>query len=120
MDRIKHSPEGAISYGLLGALGKTAPQVEKRLIDVFSSRGTAVITNVPGPREKVFLAGTPVAGVLVWAPSSGGIPMTVSIFSYAGEVTVGLMVDTGLIPDPDEIVRGFETELRALLRLKRL
>jgi len=46
--------------------------------------------------------------------------MTVSIFSYAGEVTVGLMVDTGLIPDPDEIVRGFETELRALLRLKRL
>ncbi len=120
MDRIKHSPEGAISYGLLGALGKTAPQVEKRLIDVFSSRGTAVITNVPGPREKVFLAGTPVAGVLVWAPSSGDIPMTVSIFSYAGEVTVGLMVDTGLIPDPDEIVRGFETELRALLRLKRL
>ena len=119
MDRIKQSPEGVISYGLLGALGKAPLQVEKRLIDLFSSKGTAVITNVPGPREKVFLAGTPVAGVLVWAPSSGDIPMTVSIFSYSGEVTVGLMVDSGLIPEPDEIVRGFDTELRALLRLKR-
>lgn len=119
MDRIKHSPEGTISYGLLGALGRTPIQVEKKLIEVFSSKGTAVITNVPGPREKVHLAGTPVAGVLVWAPSSGDIPMTVSIFSYSGEVTVGLMVDSGLIPEPDELIRGFDAELRALLRLKR-
>ena len=30
--------------------------------------------------------------------------MSVSIFSYRGEVTVGLMVDATLIPDPDQIV----------------
>lgn len=119
MDQIKHSPEGAVSYGVLGAMGRTPLQVEQRLIDVFSSKGSAVITNVPGPREPAYLAGTPVAGVLVWAPCSGDIPMTVTIFSYAGQITVGLMVDSGLIPDPDEIVKGFDIELRALLRLKR-
>ncbi|MGZ5376282.1 MAG: WS/DGAT domain-containing protein, partial [Solirubrobacterales bacterium] len=56
----------------------------------------------------------PVRGVLVWAPCSGGVSTSVSIFSYAGEITVGLMVDAGLVPDPDEIVTDFERELDSL------
>jgi hypothetical protein len=43
--------------------------------------------------------------------------MSVSIFSYRGEVTVGLMVDAALIPDPGEIVKQFERELKALGRI---
>jgi WS/DGAT/MGAT family acyltransferase len=119
MREIKESPRGAISYGLLDAMGRTPVQVEKRLIDLFSSKGSAVITNVPGPRRRVYLAGTPVAGVLVWAPASGEVSVTVSIFSYAGEITVGLMTDAGLVPDPETIVAAFESEMEALLRLKR-
>ena len=40
--------------------------------------------------------------------------MSVSIFSYSGEITVGLMVDAGLIPDPEAIVTGFEREIEAV------
>ena len=106
MDAIKDSHEGPISYGILSAIGMTPPQVEDRLIGFFTEKASAVVTNVPGPRETVYLAGTPVRGVLVWAPCSGTIGMTVSIFSYAGEVTVGFMVDTALLPDPQPLVRG--------------
>ncbi len=119
MELIKGSPEGAVSYGVLDAMGRTPVQIEQRLVDLFSTKGSAVITNVPGPRRPVYLAGTPVAGVLVWAPCSGGVSMTVSIFSYAGQITIGLMADAGLIPEPDEIVTAFEREIEALLRLKR-
>ena len=63
MDEIKSSPEGASRYGMLGLLGAAPAQVEQRLLDLFSADGTAVITNVPGPREPVYLAGTPVRGV---------------------------------------------------------
>ncbi len=119
MREIKESPRGAISYGLLDAMGRTPVQIEKRLIDLFSSKGSAVITNVPGPRRPVYLAGTPVAGVLVWAPASGEVSVTVSIFSYAGNITVGLMTDAGLVPDPETIVAAFESEMEALRRLKR-
>jgi hypothetical protein len=119
MEQIKHSPEGAVSYGVLDAMGRTPVQIEQRLVDLFSTKGSAVITNVPGPRRPVYLAGTPVAGVLVWAPCSGGVSMTVSIFSYAGQITIGLMADAGLIPEPDQIITGFEREIAALLRLKR-
>ena len=78
-----------------------------------------MITNVPGPQTPVYFAGTEVAGVLVWAPASGGVSMTVSIFSYAGQITVGLMVDAGLIPDADGIVAELENEMEALLRMNR-
>ena len=119
MDEIKSSPEGAIAYGLLGAMGRTPIQVESAILDVFSAKGTAVITNVPGPREPVYLAGSPVKAVAVWAPTSGSVPLSVSIFSYNGEVTVGVMADAGLIPDPETLVEGFQSELEALARLRR-
>ena len=116
MDEIKHSSEGALSYGLLDVIGRTPTRVEKVLVDRFTTKGSAVITNVPGPREPVYLAGTPVRGILVWAPCSGGVSMSVAIFSYAGEVTLGLMTDAGLVPDPERIIQAFEPELIALAR----
>ena len=58
MDEIKRSPEGAIAYGMLELMGLTLAQVESAIIDLFSAKGTAVITNVPGPREPVYLAGS--------------------------------------------------------------
>jgi diacylglycerol O-acyltransferase / wax synthase len=118
MERIKHSPEGALSYGMLEAVGKTPMQVERRVVEQFTAKATAVITNVPGPRDPVYFAGSPVRGVLVWAPRSGSVGVSVAIFSYAGEIRIGLMVDAGLIPDPDRIVEAFEREIEALLRLK--
>ncbi|MBN1530027.1 MAG: wax ester/triacylglycerol synthase family O-acyltransferase [Thermoleophilaceae bacterium] len=116
MDSIKTSHEGQISYGILNAIGRTLPQVEDQLIRFFTQKASAVVTNVPGPREPVYLAGTPVGGVLVWAPCSGSIGMTVSIFSYAGEVTVGFMADSRLVPDPGPLVTAFDRELRGLCR----
>jgi WS/DGAT/MGAT family acyltransferase len=116
MDAIKNSHEGPIAYGMLSAIGMTPPAVEDRLIGFFSGKASAVVTNVPGPRSEVYFAGSPVRGVLVWAPCSGSIGMTVSIFSYAGKVTVGFMTDTGLVPDPQPLVKAFDAELRALCR----
>ena len=118
MDAIKHSPEGAVSYAILGLAGLTPPLVESRIVDVFTAKASAVMTNVPGPREVVYLAGTPVRAVLVWAPTSGSVGMSVSIFSYRGLVTIGLLVDPGLVADPQAIMRHTEQELAALSRLK--
>lgn len=119
MDAIKHSPEGPLSYGILGLIGSTPLQLEKRLMDFFSSKATAVMTNVPGPRRTVYFAGTPIAGSLAWVPATGKIGMGVSILSYAGAVTVGLQTATALIPDPETILGAFGEELAELERLAR-
>ncbi len=117
MDAIKRSAEGPMAYGILGVMGLTPPEVEKIAIDVFAAKASMVVTNVPGPRQQLYVAGTPLRGVLVWAPMSGSVAMSVSILSYDGRVTVGLMSDAGLVPDPERIVHGVERELRRLHRL---
>lgn len=119
MEKIKQSHEGVVSYGVLDAIGRTPEGFEQRVIDVFTAKGTAVVTNVPGPRKPVYLAGKPITGVLVWAPCSGDVSMTISIFSYAGDLTVGLMADAKLIPDPDELITDFEDELAELLEMSK-
>jgi WS/DGAT/MGAT family acyltransferase len=119
MDEIKRSRHGAVSYELLSITGMTPEPFERRIVDLFTSKGTAVMTNVPGPAQPVYLAGTPIRTVLVWAPTSGHIGMSVSIFSYRGEVTIGLMVDAALVPEPRQIVKELEREVRALSKLSR-
>ena len=119
MGAIKSSHEGTIAYGILGIIGRTPPLVEERLVNFFSAKGTMVLTNVPGPRHPVTLAGTPVRGVLVWAPCSGGVGMSVSVFSYAGKVSVGFLVDAGLVADPQPLAAAARRDVLALARIAR-
>lgn len=114
MQEIKDGRDGAVSYGLLSLTGLTPEPLERRIIDLFTAKSTAVMTNVPGPPEPVYLAGTAVRTVLFWAPTSGHMGMSVSIFSYRGEITVGLMVDAALVPDPSQIADRLEAELETL------
>jgi WS/DGAT/MGAT family acyltransferase len=114
MDAIKRSPEGAVMYGLLSAVGLTPAQIERPFVDQVAAGGTAVVTNIPGPAQSVSFAGSPVRGAVVWAPCSGDVGVSLSIFSYAGEVRVGVAVDAGLVEQPGEIIDGFELEFRML------
>lgn len=41
--------------------------------------------------------------------------MTVSIFSYSGEITVGFMADTALNVEPEQLARADEKQLHDLL-----
>jgi diacylglycerol O-acyltransferase len=115
MGAVKRSHEAPIAFGILGAMGLTPPWVEDRLIGFFTEKASLVVTNVPGPREPLHFAGAPIDAVLVWAPCSGSLGMTVSIFSYDGEVTAGFMTDTALIAEPGQLVRAFEEELHQLM-----
>lgn len=117
MDAIKRSPEGPVSYAVLEAVGLTPPALESRIVDLFTAKASAVMTNVPGPRQPVHLAGAPLRAVIVWAPTAGSVGMSVSIFSYRGEVTIGLLTHARLVPNPQAILATLPRELAALERL---
>jgi hypothetical protein len=119
MDAIKASDEGAIAYGILDALGRAPAAVESRLIDFFSAKASMVLTNVIGPDAKVALAGAPIDSVLVWAPCSGSMQMSISLFSYGGKVSVGFLTDPGVVEDPQDLADAFRAELLALARRAR-
>lgn len=114
MDYIKRTPEALVAFGILGAIGATPMVVEKTINRIFGMKATAVMTNVPGPREPIFLMGNRIRGIMFWAPTPANLGLGVSIISYAGEVIVGVGTDAGLAPDPAEIVSEFVQEFRAL------
>ena len=118
MDAIKHSREGGISYAILEAVGRTPHQIEQSLLDVFTQKTSAVLSNTPGPREPVYFAGSKIAVVVPWVPAAGTIGMGIDMMSYNGGVTVSLQVDAGLVPDPDTIIADYEREVETLRQLK--
>jgi diacylglycerol O-acyltransferase len=117
MEAIKGSPEALVTMGVLHALGLMTSQLQDAGVALFGSKATAVMTNVPGPRETIYLAGAPVRELMFWVPQSGRLGLGVSILSYAGQVRLGVATDVGLIPDPDTIVGAFQDEFELLGRL---
>ena len=119
MDAIKHTPEAVLTFGLLAAIGRTHPEVERRLIDFFTAKAIGVTTNVIGPQRRRYLAGAPISGVLSWAPGSGSQTLNVAIFSYDRAVRVGFKADAGVVPDVAKLVHAFEAEMDQLVRIAR-
>jgi diacylglycerol O-acyltransferase len=117
MDDIKGTPEAWVAFGVLSAMGLTPHQIEKLIIDFFAAKVSAVMTNVPGPRKPIYLAGQRLRGLMFWVPRAGDIGLGLSILSYAGEVHVGIATDAGLMPDPQAIVDEFQAEIADMLRL---
>jgi hypothetical protein len=114
MDALKSSPEPQIVYGILNILGAVPGDFAKHATEWLASRASCVMTNVPGPSNTLYFAGRPLRRMIVWVPQSGGISLGISIFSYAGSVTIGLMVDEGLIPQPEIVIEYIHTEYAEL------
>ena len=110
MDAIKNTPEALVAFDILNTVGFTPIQVEKIITSIFAMKATAVMTNVPGPRQTLYFAGAPIRGFTFWVPTSADLSLGVSIFSYDGEVIIGVATDAGLVPDPENLVAGIEAE----------
>lgn len=116
MDAIKESAEAVVGFGILNALGMTPVQIERVLTNFFAAKATAVMTNVPGPREVLYLAGKPLREIMFWVPQPAQLGMGISILSYAGNVVIGVATDAGLVPDPESIIADFHDEFEHMRR----
>ncbi len=116
MDVLKNSPEPFLVYQILGVIGSLPGDLAKQATTWFAAKASAVLTNVPGPNYQLYFAGKRLKNLMFWVPQSGKIGLGISIISYNGMVTLGLMADEQLAPDPQRIIEGFELELAELER----
>lgn len=114
MDILKQSPEPFLVYQILGLIGNLPGDVARQATLWFSSKASAVLTNVPGPRQQIYFAGQPLRKLMFWVPQAGEIGMGISIISYHGEVMLGLMVDERLVPEPHAIMEHFMRQFELL------
>ncbi len=115
---LKESTEAGATFAVLTLVG-AVPRILARLaVAILSHSASAVVTNVPGPRSRLRLAGVEVESVNFWVPQVGKIAVGISIFSYAGQVTLGVTCDATLAIQADQLAAAVSTELRALAGLE--
>jgi len=117
MHHLKNSRQATVSLGLLATVGMAPAAVQQAALELFARKATTVLTNVPGPREALFMAGGEIRQMMFWVPQSGSIGMGISILSYNEQVFCGLITDNKLVPDPERLVENFAIEFENLLHL---
>ncbi|MDE0120290.1 MAG: wax ester/triacylglycerol synthase family O-acyltransferase [bacterium] len=119
MDAIKRSPEALVTYQVIAGLGVVSDKIARSVRGYYADKVSVVLTNVPGPTRQLYFAGKRLETIVFWVPQSGSIGVGISIFSYGGQVNIGLITDRGLAPDPDTIIAAFQAEFDSLLCLAR-
>ncbi|HEY2815288.1 MAG TPA: wax ester/triacylglycerol synthase family O-acyltransferase [Acidimicrobiales bacterium] len=76
-----------------------------------------VVSNVPGPREPLFVAGARLEGVYSVGPILEGIGLNVTVWSYCDHLNVGVIACREHIADPHEITDGMALALDELVTL---
>ncbi|AMO25456.1 diacylglycerol O-acyltransferase [Ramlibacter tataouinensis] len=114
MNALKGSTQPLLAFALLASAGVLAKGGQDALLNIFNRKTTAVMTNVPGPREKIELLGAGVEQCMFWVPQAGDIGLGISVLSYGGGVQFGVITDASLCPEPQKIIEGFEPEFARL------
>jgi WS/DGAT/MGAT family acyltransferase len=115
MAMLKGSLQPPMSLMSLGLMGMLPAAVQAPLVELFSRKATAVVSNVPGPQAPLYLCGQRVSEMYFWVPQSGSIGLGLSILSYAGQVHFGMIADRALVPAPARVVERFPAEFEKLL-----
>lgn len=115
MNQLKDGYMPILAMALLGMTGLAPRMVQRQVLDLLASKATAVMTNVPGPQQALYLAGAKLKQMMFWVPQSGDIGVGVSILSYDGAVQFGLITDKKLCKDPQAIIDRFAPEFENLV-----
>lgn len=107
MERLKRSPQAVVVFGLLTAVGHLPADLQRRIVELFGTKASGVVTNLPGPEAPLALAGEPLRSFMFWVPRSGRLGLGLSLLSYAGDVRLGIAADRRRVGDPEALLEDF-------------
>jgi WS/DGAT/MGAT family acyltransferase len=70
-----------------------------------------VITNIPGPPQRVYIGGAAMLDAVPVVPLAGNLTLGIAILSYDGILTIGIDADVRTVPDLDLFVHELELAL---------
>jgi diacylglycerol O-acyltransferase / wax synthase len=95
-------------FRALTTLGLWGAMVDRqRMVNVF-------VSNVRGPRSRLRLGGRTVTGLIPFGTPAGNVAVTFAVLSYAGTLTITVVVDPDVVADPAPIAASVEREVATL------
>lgn len=98
-----HEPFPPISWGI-----RLASRLPQRSI-------VTVTTNVPGPRQPLYVLGRRMLEILPYVPIAVRLRTGVAVLTYCGEVTFGVTSDYDSMPEAAALARGIERGIAELV-----
>ena len=112
---LKYSTEPFASIMAQKLAGTILPYtLRSHFANDFGSRSSFSFTNVPGPKSLITYHGKKTHKIFFAAPSSGNNALSISSFSYNGNLTIGVTCDKGIIPDAKDLIKFIEKELEVI------
>eukprot|EP00177_Eucheuma_denticulatum_P006982 GFKZ01012697.1.p1 GENE.GFKZ01012697.1~~GFKZ01012697.1.p1 ORF type:complete len:386 (-),score=57.25 GFKZ01012697.1:52-1209(-) len=118
--RVKRSRQFAIVMGLLRIVANMPRWLRLGLWSHLTRAASILFTNVPGPKRLVEIGGVKVASLHFFAPADGHAGVVVGLFSYSGQIALGVAGDKGRIAYPGQFVAFLSEELEALVDMSKL
>jgi WS/DGAT/MGAT family acyltransferase len=97
-------------------MGSTPIALGARLFQQSPPPFNLVVTNVPGPRQTLYLLGAPMLEAHPWVPLLGPLSVGIALFSYLRTLSWGFTADWDLVPDLGELVAAVEESFAELRR----
>jgi diacylglycerol O-acyltransferase len=104
MSAIKRSHQPRATMAFLSIAGYLPRFLQRFALNLFTSKGSVVLTNIEGPRTVRYLAGSKMTDLICWVPQAAMIGVGLAFISYAGQIQLALFVDSALVEDPDRLM----------------
>lgn len=102
-------------YNTLGAFNLAVRLfASSGLVDRVTPVHNTIISNVPGPRDALYLAGSRIEMLFPLGPVMEGVGLNISLASYENKVCFSIHVDSNLVDDIDQIAALFEPAFKRL------
>ena len=98
-------------------LERVSPRMERivKRLERSPRRFALNVSNVPGPRGRMTILGTPVSSLRSLAEIGERHALRVAALSYADEICLGLCADPEVVHDLGDLARGIEAEAQSFL-----
>ncbi|MDC8757085.1 wax ester/triacylglycerol synthase family O-acyltransferase [Janthinobacterium fluminis] len=104
MTAIKRSHQPQATMAFLSLAGCLPAPLQRFALNLFTSKGSVVLTNIEGPASRRYLAGRALTDLICWVPQAGQLGVGLAFISYAGQIQLALFVDTGLVSEPARLM----------------
>ncbi|MDH6291041.1 wax ester/triacylglycerol synthase domain-containing protein [Rhodococcus opacus] len=114
--RVQKMRTRGTSSALIGPLFRILAAL--RLFRWFVDRQRLVnsfLTNLPGPPGQLVIAGAPITGITPITVTAGNVGVAFAALSYAGTLTVTIIVDPDVVPEVRELAAALHEQFRAAI-----
>lgn len=80
---------------------------ERRTADRAGPRINVVVSNVPGLKTQIHIAGYPVTGLFSVGPLIEGCGLNLTVWSYRDQLNLSVLTDPRLVPEPRRVTEAF-------------